>query len=272
MGTIHKKRVNKVNLIVSIIVFGTGLILLIKFHMGFGAFQTEWLGITKSTWLLVHRVAAIGFLAGFVLHLATHLKYIKKIAERWRHTLPKKIKTKSKVQILLLILTIIVLAAGFLPWIVMPGASLENDLYHGWIDIHIRVGIVFLTGLLVHILKRRKRVFAANTAEIHSIENIPNGREARIEKARSGRHRVHSSKYIYADTSKCEACWKCIEVCKYGVLGKVDLWFHKHVKFKNADECRGCKKCIAACPNGVFLALTGLTPKNETESASETAG
>ena len=34
MGTIHKKQVNKVNLIVSIIVFGTGLILLIRFHIG----------------------------------------------------------------------------------------------------------------------------------------------------------------------------------------------------------------------------------------------
>jgi ferredoxin len=269
MGTIHKKQVNKVNLILSIIVFGTGLILLIRFHIGFGAFRKEWLGVDKNNWLLIHQAAAIGFLIGFVLHLATHLKYLKNIAERWRHTLPKKTKSKSRAQILLLILTIIVLSTGFIPWIVMPDVTLGNDLYHGWIDIHNRIGIVFLTGLLVHILKRRKRIFDLNTVRIHSVESVPIKREVWMGNDRSKRRRGHFSKYIYADTSKCEACWECIEVCKYGVLGKVDFWFHKHVVFKNGDACRGCKKCFAACPNGVFRTLTGLIPENESESASE---
>jgi ferredoxin len=270
MGTIPKKRVNKVNLIVSIIVFGTGLILFIRFHIGFGAFRKEWLGVTKSTWLLVHEVAAIGFLIGFVLHLATHIKYLKKIAERWRHTLPQK--TKSKIQMLLLVLTIIVLSAGFIPWIVMPSATLEYDLYHGWIDIHNRFGIVLLIGLLVHILKRRKGIFAPNAVQIHSVKNITIESKAWIEKVGSRRRRGHFSRYVYADTSKCKACWECIEVCKYGVLGKVDFWFHRHVVFKNGDECRGCKKCISACPNGVFQILTELTPKSETDPESEASG
>lgn len=272
MGTIHKKQINQMNLIVSIIVFGTGLILFIQFHIGFGAFRTEWLGVAKSVWLLVHQVAAIGFLIGFVLHLVTHLKYFKKNAERWCHTLPQKTKSRSKVQILLLILTVIVLSAGFLPWVALSGATLENGLYHGWIDIHNRLGIVFLSGLLIHIWKRRKRVFGNITIQIPSAGSIPIEREARIAKVGPRGSRGHSSKYIYADNSKCEACWECIEVCKFEVLGKVDFWFHKHVVFKNGDNCRGCKKCIAACPNGVLMTLTKLTPKNEKKSAGEASG
>ena len=60
------------------------------------------------------------------------------------------------------------------------------------------------------------------------------------------------TKYICADTSKCKACWDCIDECKYGVLGKVNVWFHKHVVIINAEKCRGCKSCIDVCPNGVF--------------------
>jgi 2-oxoglutarate ferredoxin oxidoreductase subunit delta len=70
------------------------------------------------------------------------------------------------------------------------------------------------------------------------------------------RSRKRSTKYIIADTSKCEACWVCIDECEYNVLGKVNLWFHKHVIIKNGDECRGCQKCVAVCPNGVFETVT----------------
>ncbi len=64
-----------------------------------------------------------------------------------------------------------------------------------------------------------------------------------------------STKYINANTTKCEACWICIDECKYNVVGKVNLWFHKHIIFEDIGECRGCKKCINICPNDVFKAV-----------------
>ena len=66
------------------------------------------------------------------------------------------------------------------------------------------------------------------------------------------RSKRNRTKYIYLDPSKCKACWDCIDECKHDVLGKVDIWFHKHVVIKHAENCRGCRSCIAACPNGVF--------------------
>ncbi|MBN2500989.1 MAG: ferredoxin family protein [Anaerolineales bacterium] len=61
-----------------------------------------------------------------------------------------------------------------------------------------------------------------------------------------------STKHIRLDTSNCEACWECIDECKYGVLGKVDFWFHKHVIVEHPEKCSGCKRCIDICPHGVF--------------------
>ena len=66
------------------------------------------------------------------------------------------------------------------------------------------------------------------------------------------RSRRNSTEYISADTRKCNACWECIDECKKGVLGKVNLLFHKHVVIANAEKCSGCKRCITVCPNGVF--------------------
>ena len=74
-------------------------------------------------------------------------------------------------------------------------------------------------------------------------------------KKTAGRSKRHSTKYIQADTSECKACWVCIDECERGVLGKVNVWFHKHVVIRNAGECRGCYRCVAVCPNGVFEPL-----------------
>ena len=66
------------------------------------------------------------------------------------------------------------------------------------------------------------------------------------------RSRSKNTKYIQVDTRKCKACWACIDECEYGTLGKVNVWFHKHVVIKDPEKCRGCKRCITLCPKGVF--------------------
>jgi uncharacterized Fe-S center protein len=69
------------------------------------------------------------------------------------------------------------------------------------------------------------------------------------------------TRYIKIDPRKCEACWDCIDECKSNVLGKVDIWFHKHVVVENAEDCCGCRRCISVCPNNVFepVALEGTS-------------
>ena len=154
-----KLTLNIINLFISIFVFGTGLILLTQFHMGHGAYQKEWLGLGKNFWLTIHQASAVGFLAGCVVHLQRHWKYIKTVVTRWRNNLPRKIKSRTFQQVLLLVTTLVVLCAGFYPWIVMPGATLEVVEFHKWIDVHARVGILVLIGMGVHITRRWRRIF-----------------------------------------------------------------------------------------------------------------
>jgi 2-oxoglutarate ferredoxin oxidoreductase subunit delta len=62
-----------------------------------------------------------------------------------------------------------------------------------------------------------------------------------------------STPYIWANTHRSEACWKCIDSCPKQVIGKVGFLMHKHVVIQNRDNCVGCKKCIKACSRGVFF-------------------
>ena len=67
----------------------------------------------------------------------------------------------------------------------------------------------------------------------------------------------HQTKYIHIDTKKCKACWQCIESCKNKVIDKVNIFFHKHAKIKNAESCVGCYKCVEICEN---LAISKIGP------------
>ena len=154
-----KRLFNLINVFISILVFGTGLVLFTQFHIGDGAYQKEWYGVGKNIWLAIHQISAIGFLIGFGVHMQMHWKYFKKVAKRWQINLPKKTKSRTLIQILFLIVTSVVLWAGFYPWIAMPGATLEVEVFHNWIDVHNRVGIFYLIGMIVHTTKRRRRIF-----------------------------------------------------------------------------------------------------------------
>jgi hypothetical protein len=153
------RTLNILNLHMSIFVFTTGLILFFQFHIGDGAHQKEWLGFGKEFWLNIHQASAIGFLVGFAAHIQMHWKFIKRVANRWRMNLPQKTKSTAREQILLLIAALVVVWVGFYAWIAMPGATLEVETFHHWIDVHTRVGLFFLIGMGIHIKRRWRRIF-----------------------------------------------------------------------------------------------------------------
>jgi len=61
-----------------------------------------------------------------------------------------------------------------------------------------------------------------------------------------------STKYIELDRRRCRACWKCVETCPNGVLGKIIFFNHRHARVANEQACKGCKKCVDSCPNGAI--------------------
>ena len=139
------------NLLVSALVFGMGLILFFRFHAGDGAHRKEWLGPGKWLWLDIHRASAIGFLIGFTLHIQRHWKYLKIAAKRWRISLLRERKSTTGEQITLLVTALVVIWAGFCASAAMQGATLGVRSYHRWIDVHNIVGFLFLAGMGVHV-------------------------------------------------------------------------------------------------------------------------
>lgn len=65
------------------------------------------------------------------------------------------------------------------------------------------------------------------------------------------------SLHVQLDTGKCKACWKCLKGCQKGVIGKVDLPWHKHVLLVEPDACTGCLKCVNICQEGAFSNIDG---------------
>ena len=76
---------------------------------------------------------------------------------------------------------------------------------------------------------------------------------------RRNNRRQAKTKYILLDTGKCEACWKCIEVCSNNVFGRVNLPWHKHALIIDSDNCTGCSKCVKACE---FNAISKVSTNN----------
>ncbi|HEY4786164.1 MAG TPA: ferredoxin family protein [Bacteroidales bacterium] len=69
--------------------------------------------------------------------------------------------------------------------------------------------------------------------------------------------------YVQLDTGKCKACWKCIEACPNGVIGKIDLPWHKHALITASDHCTGCFSCVNVCLYGAYSTMDGMKPMAE---------
>jgi len=58
--------------------------------------------------------------------------------------------------------------------------------------------------------------------------------------------------YVTLDRSRCEACWRCIEVCRTAVMGKAGFGPHRHAVVVDAAACTGCGRCLNECPSGAL--------------------
>lgn len=69
------------------------------------------------------------------------------------------------------------------------------------------------------------------------------------------------TQYIRLDTRKCKACWECISGCPNGVLGKIDLPWHKHALVLQPAACSGCFNCMNVCPENAYSSNENITRK-----------
>ena len=61
------------------------------------------------------------------------------------------------------------------------------------------------------------------------------------------RHNHLTTKFIQLNSNNCQACWECLSICPNEVIGKIDIFFHKHAKISEPDKCICCMKSEKVC-------------------------
>ena len=63
-----------------------------------------------------------------------------------------------------------------------------------------------------------------------------------------------STEYIHINSRLSNACWECIDACPNGIIGRVNIPFHKHARIDNAEACDGCLMCVEICVQNAISA------------------
>jgi len=56
---------------------------------------------------------------------------------------------------------------------------------------------------------------------------------------------------VAVDVEKCDACWKCMDMCPNGSLEQANNGTKAHVKVKEED-CIDCYLCVEECKSGAI--------------------
>ena len=157
--------------VASVVTFSTGLVLLIRFHMGEGAFAVSGLGQSKLFWLNLHRLSAAVVAAAAVTHVGLHWR-----AFRSRLTNIVAKRTKRPINSELIMYTVFLIAAltGLVAWLVLEGSSplfgpavigRASGARHPCIDTHHISSLVALL-LIVHHVEHRWGFMASRSRPV----------------------------------------------------------------------------------------------------------
>jgi hypothetical protein len=143
--------------VASLVTFSTGLVLLLRFHMGDGAFSISALGQSRLFWFNLHRLSAVIVATGALTHVALHWR-----AFRSRLTNIAAKRTRRPINSELIMYTAFLIAAltGLVAWLVLQGSSplfgpaligRASNARHPWIDIHYISSLVSLLLIVYHV-------------------------------------------------------------------------------------------------------------------------
>jgi len=86
-----------------------------------------------------------------------------------------------------------------------------------------------------------------------------------IQSSTRVKSRKSETAFIKFNSSKCKACWNCIDVCPENVFVKMNILVHKHVLIRKGKDCIGCGMCVSICKSGALSRII----KNEAGGKNE---
>lgn len=133
-------------LISSLVVVFSGLLIQIYYHIGDQDFTSVIFGFKHFGWLQVHKVSSSLFAVFMLHHIITLQKWYKVVIN-------KKLYSKHRQVITFSVISLLVTLTGFIPWFI-DILSDEHKLSFILIEIHDKIGLVFVFYVLLHILNR----------------------------------------------------------------------------------------------------------------------
>ena len=152
--------VNVVLLVVAPVTWLSGLVLFLEFHVGWGCFRTEALGLSRLAWQNIHRIGAVAVLAGIAIHVTLNATQMVRRAVRVFHGHPARHDTH---EVILYATSATALLTGFVAWLVVKGSLPLWEAItpgpiaagrHPWIDVHNLTALVAIVLSINHIRRR----------------------------------------------------------------------------------------------------------------------
>jgi hypothetical protein len=151
-------------IVASFLTLGSGLVMLLGLHMGEGAFRPAALGLSRLTWLNVHRLPALIVVAGLGLHIALNWKAF---AARLRRAVFRQRGSREFVEPILYVAFWTAAITGLVGWLLLDGsaplggpvalARLPHAKHHV-VDVHHLTGLLALALAAHHVGHRWHRM------------------------------------------------------------------------------------------------------------------
>jgi hypothetical protein len=157
-----------------LLAYSTGLVLLLRFHVGDGAFAASTLGLGKLVWLNLHRFSAAAVALGVLVHVGLHWRAFR---AKLTDVVRRRTKRPIHSELVMYVAFFVAASAGLVAWLVLEGSSpvfgpaligRASGIRHPCIDTHHVSSLVSLV-LVAHHVGHRWRLMARRARPIPGV-------------------------------------------------------------------------------------------------------
>ena len=165
MKSRKRKLLNYLLLITGLSTCLSGVMMQIGYHIGVTdrtaiAHIKHW-GMNLSQWQITHQAVASLFFILCGLHVYLHWGWYKGV-------IGKRLFKRNSQLLTFTLLFIVSALLGFAPWAISNGEALSK-LRHILIEIHDKVSVVLIVFMVLHVVKRWKRIHGKRAVKTKSI-------------------------------------------------------------------------------------------------------
>lgn len=148
----HNFNLNLFNLVVFVLAALTGSLLQIQYHIH--GWPANWpvIGLSKSGWVLIHKVSAVLFLSGIAAHCLLNGRFVSALTRR---LLNRRLSPLSSLSYDVFLISLPTLMTALVSWWFF---EVNHPVRHVLVEIHDKLGWVQAVFICLHIVLRSGRM------------------------------------------------------------------------------------------------------------------